>query len=288
MKPGVYTFNRNLYSLFFVLALICCNNKKADTHKSSFDFADISQNSKKTLPTNNASSVQEGKYEYVISIPVPDDFARVEVQENSFGEYLRNFPLKQTDNIVYLYNGEQKWPQDIHIAVLKIDVGNRDLQQCADAVMRLRGEYLYTRKKYDDIHFNFLSDGKPRYYKDHADSEFSYKSFRKYMDYIFSYANTASLLKELKSVQLNDMKIGDVFIQKGNPYGHAIIVIDVAKHKVSGKKIFMLAQSYMPAQEIHILKNLNDPGLSPWYNIDFGDELRTPEWNFRKEDLKRF
>ena len=87
---------------------------------------------------------------------------------------------------------------------------------------------------------------------------------------------------------MDDIQIGDVFIQKGNPYGHAIIVIDMAKNKKKGNKIFMLAQSYMPAQEIHILKNLNNSDLSPWYDTDFVDELLTPEWTFRKEDLKRF
>jgi hypothetical protein len=61
--------------------------------------------------------------------------------------------------------------------------------------------------------------------------------------------------------------------------------VDVAQHKNSGKKVFLLAQSYMPAQEIHVLKNPDDPALSPWYRLDFGETLRTPEWSFSKNDL---
>jgi Domain of unknown function (4846) len=38
--------------------------------------------------------------------------------------------------------GDMKARQDVQYAVLDISVGNRDLQQCADAVMRIRGEYL--------------------------------------------------------------------------------------------------------------------------------------------------
>ena len=62
-------------------------------------------------------------------------------------------------------------------------------------------------------------------------------------------------MKHINNVE--DIEIGDVFIQTGNPYGHAIIIVDVAINK-NKEKIFMLAQSYMPAQEIHILKNPNN------------------------------
>ena len=41
-------------------------------------------------------------------------------------------------------------------------------------------------------------------------------------------------------------------------------------------------------QEIHILRNPSDPRLSPWYLLDFGETLVTPEWTFRKTDLRRF
>ncbi len=50
----------------------------------------------------------------------------------------------------------------------------------------------------------------------------------------------------------------------------------------------MIAQSYMPAQDIHVLKNLNNPEISPWYDSNFGDKLYTPEWTFDKSQLMRF
>lgn len=31
-----------------------------------------------------------------------------------------------------------------------------------------------------------------------------------------------------------------------------------------------------------------DENLNQWYSVDFGEELYTPEWTFRKENLKRF
>ena len=105
---------------------------------------------------------------------------------------------------------------------------------------------------------------------------------------MFNYAGSASLSKELKKVKsLNDLEIGDIFIQGGSP-GNAVIILDSAKSKVTDEKIFLLAQSYMPAQDIQILKNPEDNELSPWYTNKNLDTLITPEWTFKKTDLKRF
>jgi hypothetical protein len=81
------------------------------------------------------------------------------------------------------------------------------------------------------------------------------------------------------------MQIGDVFIKAGRP-GHAVIVVDMAE--CEGDKVFLLAQSFMPAQEVHILKNLQDSELSPWYDLDLEDDLQTPEWTFELQALRRF
>jgi hypothetical protein len=185
-----------------------------------------------------------------------------------------------------------------------MDVGDRDLQQCADAVIRLRAEYLYATHQYDKIHFNFTNGFKADYSKWMQGNRIQvqgndvnwvrqtgyandYATFRKYLDMVFAYAGTLSLSKELTEVPVEDMKIGDVFIQGGNP-GHCVIVVDMAENKVSGEKIFLLAQSYMPAQDIHILKNPENGGGNPWYSVNFGDKLITPEWEFTRGNLRRF
>jgi len=109
------------------------------------------------VPTKILSQ-EEAKYSNVKLIPTPIGYKRIDVAEGSFAEYLINLSLKTKNNKVYLYNGELKYNQSAQFAVLKIDVGKRDLQQCADAVMRLRAEYLYEQKRYSDIHFNFASE----------------------------------------------------------------------------------------------------------------------------------
>ncbi len=222
-------------------------------------------------------------------IQVPEGYVRTKVLKSSFAHYLRHLPLKNHDSKVRYFDGSIKERRSIYMAVVDMDIGKKDLQQCADAVMRLRAEYLYGQKRYKRIHFNFLKDGRPRYYKNHAGKNYSYKSFRKYMDYVFMHANTRSLHRELKKLVWKDIKAGDVFIQTGKPYGHAIIVLDTAQAKVSGRKLFLLAQSYMPAQDIQILVNPKDKVMSPWYEHTFkGSLVITPEWTFKKGDLKRF
>ncbi|CAN5263660.1 DUF4846 domain-containing protein [soil metagenome] len=225
------------------------------------------------------SPVAAMSYKRVGEIPTPMGFARTAVAANGFGDYLRQLPLKQGDNKVYLYNGEEKGNQNAHWAVVDIDTGDKNLQQCADVTMRLWGEYLYKQKRYNDIKFNFLSDGKPRYFKDYAKGDYTYPTFRKYMDWVFNFANTASLFHELKTVELKDLQVGDIFIFKGVPIGHAVIVADMAEN-TAGEKMFMLVQGYMPAQDMHILNNPNDHKLSPWYSTNYGDALVTPEFVF--------
>jgi hypothetical protein len=234
----------------------------------------------------------------------PDSFFRPKWPANSFAAYLSEFPLLPNGTPVKLYNGELKKRQSVAAAVLDIDVGTKDLQQCADAVMRLRAEYLYQQKKYTAIQFHFTNGFNAAYSKwangyrikvqgNHAawykytGKDFSKTTFRQYLDMVFSYAGSLSLSKELQSKKIDSIMPGDVLIIGGSP-GHAITVVDVALHKTTGKRIFLLAQSYMPAQNIHVLTNPKDHAMSPWYAIPADGKILTPEWNFTSAQLKSF
>jgi hypothetical protein len=232
----------------------------------------------------------------------PDGYERVGV--DAFGKYLRNLPLKPHGSMVHYYDGKVKDKPGVYEAVVHMDIGKQNLQQCADAIMRLRAEYLLAAGEADKIHFNFTNGFNAEYAKwrqgyriaingnsvswtKRANVGDSYTSFRSYMDVVFSYAGTMSLSKELKPVAYAAMQPGDVFIIGGSP-GHAVIVVDMAKNR-AGKKLYMLAQSYMPAQDIQILCNPNNKDLSPWYELDESvNAVITPEWDFTAGDLKRF
>ena len=156
-------------------------------------------------------------------IPPPAGFERAPVPPGSFAEWLRNLPLSADGTPVRLYDGRLKWSQDKHVAVIDIDTGTRDLQQCADAVMRLRAEYLLASGRARDIAFND-TEGKRLAFRGSAGDR---KAFQRYMIQVFSYAGTYSLEREMVRVTPAGMRIGDVFIKGGFP-GHAVLVVDMA------------------------------------------------------------
>lgn len=93
----------------------------------------------------------------------PSSYARLTASENSFTAWLRNLPLKPGRPDVLLFNGSKKNNQTAHLAVVDIDVGQQDLQQCADAVMRIRAEYLKSAGREADICFRFTSGDAARW-----------------------------------------------------------------------------------------------------------------------------
>ena len=237
-------------------------------------------------------------------IPPPPGFTRIPAEPGTFAAWLRTLPLKPAGAAVHLFDGRVKPRQDVHLAVIDIDTGKRDLQQCADAVMRLRAEYLRAVGRTRDIAFDFTGGGRVDYarwaegfrptpakgrvsWSRSAAPDASYSAFRRYMDAIFIYAGTYSLSRELKPVALADIAVGDVLIKGGFP-GHAVLVIDQAENAATGEKRVLLAQSYMPAQDMHVVINPADPARGGWYRIEAGKDVVTPEWTFKPDELKRW
>ncbi len=288
----------NIYLIFTTLfcgTILLCSCMQEDANILSQPVVEQSY-SKQTLLFAHSTILER--------FPCPSGYSRKTNTQNTFATWLQTVPLKKDGAPVLLFNGELKNNQRIHAAVLDFDRGTSDLQQCADAVMRLRAECLYQKKAYDSIAFTFTNGSKAFYSKwregyrpvvngnsvawsKSKNRDTSYACFRSYLNTVFMYCGTYSLSKELKSVAISEIRGGDVFIYGGFP-GHAMLVVDVAVHGKSGKKIFMLAQSYMPAQDIHIVKNLSDNALNPWYEIPENGILETPEWSFNLKDLKRF
>lgn len=215
-------------------------------------------------------------------IPLPPGYHRKAVPAGSFAAFLRNIPIKKSHTVL-LYNGAPKRNQEAHYAILDIPVGNKDLQQCADAVMRLKAEYLFAAKQYNDIVFR---DNEGHVYTFTA--PYTRAALEQFMLRVFGMCGSASLEKELSPVRpFTEIQAGDVLIRGGFP-GHAEIVTDIAVNN-AGEKIYLLAQSYMPAQDIHIVKNPVNEDSNPWYDAnDTNNEIYTPEYTFTRNQLRRW
>ncbi len=235
-------------------------------------------------------------------INVPEGYERKLAEEGSLTEFLRTYSLKEHDSPVLLYDGSEKWSQAAHVAVFTLPIEERDLQQCADLVMRVYAEYYWSAQKYEKIRFHFTNGFLAEYGKwregyrisvegnqvswvKSANYDDSYETFVKFMRMVFTYAGTLSMEQEAKTISVEEARVGDVILKGGSP-GHVVMIVDMCENE-EGEKSFLLAQGYMPAQEFHVLKNPAHEE-NPWYyEEELAGSIRTPEYGFGEGCLKR-
>ncbi|HJS55857.1 MAG TPA: DUF4846 domain-containing protein [Chitinophagaceae bacterium] len=249
-------------------------------------------------------TVAEHIAENIRGIPLPPGFNYTYEGDTLYSKWLLDLKLKK-NSTVYLYDQTAKADQHVQHAVLDISIGKKNLIQCADAAIKLRADYLFEKRRYHEIRFKatsgeelvFESWLKGTQWKEAKDKLISYtinktitnsqNEFNSFLEVVFSYCGTYSLSKQLTRVHDIDLlQPGDVFVEGGFP-GHAVTVMAVARNG-AGEKKFLLSQGYMPAQNIHILKNYADPQRGPWYDASEIYPLHTPEWKFEIESLRRW
>jgi len=233
----------------------------------------------------------------------PFGHSRLDVERGSFAEWLRGLPLEPGRGVITMYDGSRARTQRNHVAVVALDVGGSDLQQCADSIIRLRAEYLRVVGREDEIAFHFTSGDLARWtdwrdgmrptvrgnsvtWSRSASPDGSYGSFRRYLDTVFTYAGTHSLEKELEAVENPALvEPGDLFIVGGFP-GHAMLVLDVAENR-DGRRMFMLAQGLLPARDFHVV---HDGGFIKeyWHRARSSGRFYAGGWPFAYTDLRRF
>mgnify|MGYP000906509211 FL=1 len=282
--------------LGMAISLTACGSKEGTSGDKD------SGNQVKSLVNKDGDNI-ETRYK------TPEGFTRVKLAKGSFGEFLRHEKLKKYGEKSYYYNGKVKPSEGVYDSVFDIDLEGKNLLHCADACFKFRGDYLYQTGQYDKIKFNFVSAGLAdfsKYTRGYrvdpetgqyflmAEPDRSEKVYKKFMNVVYGYCGTLSLVKDTHGVSIDDMQIGDVFVRGGTPgtkrVGHAIMVIDMAENQ-KGEKIFMLAQSYMPAQQTQVLVNKANKEISPWYSLDEvkkAGKMITPQWTFELNELKRF
>lgn len=288
---------KNILGVMLAIVISSCHNDKK-LSGSTIEMAG-------TLVPESSVHINKDKNTIRERFSAPKGYTWIEEQPDSFGYFIENFKLKPYGSQILKYDGTPIAMQDVHEAVFDIDTGNKDLQQCADAAIRLRAEYLYKAKKFDEIKFHFTSgdlvswndykngirafvNGNSVSFRKTADFDDSYPNFRKYLDLIFNYAGTISLNKETKPVaKTSDLKTGDILITPGSP-GHIVFISGVCQNK-EGERLFLLSEGFTPAQSIHMLSNPFDKNISPWYRLDVNSsETKTARYFFKPTNFRSF
>ena len=231
----------------------------------------------------------------------PEGYERKKAEDGYLADFLRNCELKEHNSPVCLYDGEKKFNQFDHWAVFKLPIENKDLQQCADSVIRVYAECFYKTGREERIKFHFTNGflcewqkwkegyrvkiaGNNTEWEKTASYDGSYENFKKYLETVFCYAGTMSMEEyESETIDVSRLNIGDVFLKGGSP-GHVVMVVDVAENS-DGKKAFLLAQGLMPAQEFHIIKNpkrKNDPW---YYEEDITFPFKTQNYTYDEQSM---
>ncbi|APR77648.1 Hypothetical protein A7982_02995 [Minicystis rosea] len=165
----------------------------------------------------------------------PSGFTRVALDADGFGAWLRRLPLAPPGTSVVSYRGDLILPAD-HAnlaAVVDLDIGARDLQQCADSIIRLHAEWLYARGR-RDMSYRAAS-GAPMPFARWAQGERTVPegiafrwaprarpdtgraSFRGWLDAVFGWANTGSLARDTSTVALDDLRPGISWCSRARP-----------------------------------------------------------------------
>ena len=237
------------------------------------------------------------------AFPAPPGFARVAAPQGSYAAWLRGLPVRTDRKSVLSYAGGAIAAPSAGVVLL--DVGRRNLQQCADSVIRLHAEYHWQRDNADALGYHFTSGDLSTWKAWRRGERFKVKGarvsrvrgrggrsdhsgFRAYLDHVFRYAGTRSLHLDSDGVN-GDLLPGDFFVEGGGP-GHAVMLLDVAVHP-DGRRVALVGQGYLPAQEFHVLRAPGEHVIDAvWFVLPGPDgTLDTPSWRpFARTAARRF
>ncbi len=214
-------------------------------------------------------------------IETPPGYTRVAVPARSFADWLRHLPVAPEEIPVTTARGEvvlaAKHPN--LAAVVALQPHGRRLLNAANMMIRLRAEHGWTTGRLDGLAFHFTSGhrsgwqawasgirasvrGREVAFRRKAPADDSRDSFCCWLETVFRYATTYSLLDDTRPAEDQAVEPGDILLRRGRP-GHALMVLDIATND-DGRVRVLLGQGGTPAQTFHVLRN--DAG-SAWFPI---------------------
>jgi len=229
------------------------------------------------------------KHGTVESIATPENYKRIEIEPDSFSDYVRKLPLKPDDTPVLAFDGTLIKTPEIITAVIDWDRPS-EVQQCADVAIRLRAEFLRAKNRQDEITFSSVSGIYISYAKwlhgkyglDKQGKKIVYTSstkikpdskdeFERYLNFVMQYANSTSLARDIPKIGDADLMPGDLYIQpdksRNAGIGHVSVVLDVCVND-EGRKLYLFGYGFIPAQDFHLPLPDSNQGIGNWFTLD--------------------
>lgn len=227
--------------------------------------------------------------------PTPSGARRIHADDGSYAHWLRHLPLLPSGTPVRRYDGvELTWATSITAAVVDLDVGKEDLQQCMDTLIRLRAEYHWSQGRFNAIRFPYAggiffsfdewcrglrprknATGKQELAPTASPSD-GRKSFQKYLRFLFAMTGTVHY-PTAPRVSFNQLQPGDFFLEPSpspQQLGHALVILDIARDP-SGRTWALIGQGFTPAQDFHILRA---SASSVWFELIPEKPMEFPSW----------
>ncbi|MDR2362198.1 MAG: DUF4846 domain-containing protein [Prevotellaceae bacterium] len=240
----------------------------------------------------------------VARFKTPESFVRTDAKEHSFTLFLRSLPLFPEGTPVRDYANKPVEITDEKpgtAAILDIETGTRNWQCTVQSLMRIWAEYLFERQQFSAIRFH-IRNGRAVPYRQWAQgmnitvdnraywtktpyNPQQYRTFRRYLDFIFQYSDFQTVRHDIDSVSLGDLSPGDLLLRDD----FAMMVLDMAVNRDTGEKVVLLVSGGAPAQSIRILQNII-PGEPPcaWFKVGEQGMINTGVVAFSATDFYRF
>ena len=235
------------------------------------------------------SAAQNINPDSIALIPCVDDYIRIQLESDSFPDYVRYLPLKEIGSSVRSWNNTIiHEASEIH-AVIDWKLPDK-VQQCADVAIRLRAEYLREHNRINKIRFKSLSGNSIDYTKwlngryalnssgsrieyrksQHAKSDTD-EEFEKYLHFVMMYANSSSLARDLTTVEESELLPGDIYIQPDptgrGGIGHVSVILDMCEN-TDGERLYLFGYGFIPAQDFHLPLPSSEQGIGKWFTLD--------------------
>ena len=238
--------------------------------------------------TANATTPEPAPPTILDAFPPPAGATRV-APLDEFGRWIQTMHLRGEEVPLREHDGRLLYGHDAR--VIELGMVSGDLQQCADALIRVRGEW--QRSVGQPISF-YATSGDAIPWSRYAAGEDPYadgnhirwksgsdRTWDGYLSNVFDWAGTISLRAyETRPVDRGPVP-GDILVRSGSP-GHAVLLMDVATR--DGETYILFAESYMPAQDFHIERG----PVNGWWRWDADNEMDLRTWVFSAADLREW